>query len=104
MPKVVDSLRGMHVCRIASYNEHTAALVSDDLIDFNGDLFGNPRLSTKAGTGGDLAKAGYRRSSRGSRGLRSTLADDFDSVVDDPDFSDVRFLVGVALSTPTVSS
>ena len=93
VPKVVDSLRGMHVCRIASYNEHTAALVSDDLIDFNGDLFGNPRLSTKAGTGGDLAKAGYRRSSRGSRASRSTLADDFDSVVDDPDFSDVRFLV-----------
>ena len=30
---------------------------------------------------------------RGSRGLRSTLADDFHSVVDDPDFSDVRFVV-----------
>jgi RCC1 and BTB domain-containing protein len=27
-PKQVESLRGVHVCRIASYNEHTAALTS----------------------------------------------------------------------------
>ena len=95
VPKVIDSLRGMHVCRIASYNEHTAALTSGDLLHMDGVLFGTTPggYSTASGAGGDRDKAGYRRSSRGSRGLRSTLADDFHSVVDDPDFSDVRFVV-----------
>ena len=85
IPKVIDAFRGMHVCRIASYNEHTAALVSGDLLVL--------RESSRKSDSSNAYFMSPGRNMRVGRSLHSTLADDLHAVVDDPDFSDVRFIV-----------
>lgn len=62
-PKQVESLRDVHVCRIASYNEHTAALTT----------------STD--------------SSSPRSNMASTLVHDYNVIVNDSNFSDVHFVV-----------
>lgn len=67
-PRAVESLRGLKVLNVASYNEHSAALVE-----------ARPEGLTAAG----------------SPSLAASYFDHMGALLDRPDFSDVCFLVGV---------